>query len=119
MKIADEYFGGCSVWFKTSKTMIEEGLKRLQLLKEDSNRLAASNLHELLRCWENYHRVLTAEAHARHILFREETRYPGYYYRADKDFIDDDNWKCFTNSRYNAATDTWELKKVPYVQLFG
>ncbi len=119
MKIADEYFGGCGTWFKTSKTMIEEGLKRLQLLKEDSNRLAASNLHELLRCWENYHRVLTAEAHARHILFREETRYPGYYYRADKDFIDDDNWKCFTNSRYNAATDTWELKKVPYVQLFG
>jgi adenylylsulfate reductase subunit A len=118
MKIADEYFGGCSVWFKTSKTMLDEGLKRLQFLKEDSNRLAASNLHELLRCWENYHRVLTAEAHARHILFREETRYPGYYYRADKDFIDDDNWKCFTNSRYDAAADKWELKKVPYVQMF-
>jgi len=118
MKIADEYFGGCGTWFKTSRTMLEEGLKRLQLLKEDSSRLAASNLHELLRCWENYHRTITAEAHARHILFREESRYPGYYYRADKDFIDDDNWKCFTNSKYDAATDKWELKKVPYVQLF-
>ena len=118
MKIADEYFGGVSTWFKTSKTMLEEGLKRLQLLKEDANKLAASNLHELLRCWENYHRLLTAEAHARHILFREETRYPGYYYRSDKDFIDDDNWKCFTNSKYDAATGKWEFKKVPYVQLF-
>ncbi|GAB4408590.1 MAG: adenylyl-sulfate reductase subunit alpha [Thermodesulfovibrionales bacterium] len=119
MKIADEYFGGCGTWFKTSKTMIEEGLRRLQLLKEDASRLAASNLHELLRCWENYHRVLTAEAHARHILFREESRYPGYYYRADKDFIDDDNWKCFVNSKYDAANDKWEVFKRPYVQIFS
>lgn len=118
MKIADEYFGGIGTWFKTSKTMLEEGLRRLELLKEDSNKLAASNLHELLRCWENYHRVLAAEAHARHILFREESRYPGYYYRADHDVIDDKNWKCFTNSKYDAATGKWELKKVPYVQMF-
>jgi adenylylsulfate reductase subunit A len=118
MKIADEYFGGVGTWFKTSKTMLEEGLKRLELLKEDSNKLAASNLHELLRCWENYHRVLAAEAHARHILFREESRYPGYYYRADHDVIDDKNWRCFTNSKYDAATGKWELKKVPYVQMF-
>ncbi len=118
MKIADEYFGGVNTWFKTSKTMIEEGLRRLQLLKEDANRLAASNLHELLRCWENYHRVIAAEAHARSILFREESRYPGYYYRADKDFIDDDNWKCFTIAKYDAEKDEWTLRKEPYVQLF-
>lgn len=119
MKIADEYFGGVSVWFKTSATMIQEGLRRLQLLKEDANRLAASNLHELLRCWENYHRVITAEAHARSILFREESRYPGYYYRADKDFIDDDNWKCFTIAKYDAEKDEWTFRKEPYVQIFG
>jgi len=119
MKISDEYFGGVGTWFKTSKTMIDEGLRRLQLLKEDANRLAASNLHELLRCWENYHRVITAEAHARSILFREESRYPGYYYRADKDFIDDDNWKVFTIAKYDAEKDEWTLSKRPYVQLFG
>ncbi len=118
MKIADEYFGGVTTWFKTSKTMIEEGLRRLQLLKEDANRLAASNLHELLRCWENYHRVIAAEAHARSILFREESRYPGYYYRADKDFIDDENWKCFTIAKYDAEKDQWTLRKEPYVQIF-
>ncbi|MFN3479399.1 MAG: adenylyl-sulfate reductase subunit alpha [Thermodesulfovibrionales bacterium] len=118
MKIADEYFGGVSVWFKTSATMIQEGLRRLQLLKEDANKLAAANLHDLLRCWENYHRVITAEAHARSILFREESRYPGYYYRADKDFIDDDNWKAFTIAKYDAEKDEWTLRKEPYVQLF-
>jgi adenylylsulfate reductase subunit A len=116
-KIADEYFGGISTWYMTSKTMLEEGLKQLEMLKEDSAKMAAANLHELMRCWENYHRILSVEAHARHILFREETRYPGYYYRGDFLAIDDANWKCFVNSRYDAETNTWELKKVPYVQI--
>jgi adenylylsulfate reductase subunit A len=117
MKIMDEYVGGVSTWYTTSKTMLEEGLKKLEVLKEDGARLAASNLHELLRCWENYHRVWAAEAHTRHILFRKETRYPGYYYRADFPKIDDANWKCFTNSRYNLETGKWEFFKKPYVQI--
>jgi adenylylsulfate reductase subunit A len=116
-KIADEYFGGISTWYMTSKTMLDAGLAKLEVLKEDANKMAASNLHELLRCWENYHRILSVEAHARHILFREESRYPGYYYRGDFDKIDDDNWKCFTNSVYDAENNKWEFKKVPYVQL--
>jgi adenylylsulfate reductase subunit A len=118
MKISDEYFGGCSTWYMTSRTMLEEGLKQLELLKEDAGRMAASNLHELLRCNENYHRILSVEAHARHILFREESRYPGYYYRGDFNKIDDANWKCFTNSVYHVDTNTWEHKKVPYVQIY-
>ncbi len=116
-KIADEYFGGISTWYMTSRTMLEEGLNQLQMLKEDSMKMAANNLHELMRCWENYHRILSVEAHARHILFREESRYPGYYYRGDFDLIDDNNWKVFVNSKYNAAANTWEMKKVPYVQI--
>jgi adenylylsulfate reductase subunit A len=79
--------------------------------------MAASNLHELMRCWENYHRILSVEAHARHILFREESRYPGYYYRGDFDLVDDNNWKCFVNSNYDLEKDAWTVKKVPYVQL--
>ncbi len=116
-KIADEYFGGISTWYMTSKTMLTEGLKLLTMLKEDSTKMAASNLHELMRCWENFHRILSVEAHARHILFREETRYPGYYYRGDFLPINDKDWKCFVNSKYDAENNTWELKKVPYVQL--
>ncbi|MFA5352847.1 MAG: adenylyl-sulfate reductase subunit alpha [Thermodesulfovibrionales bacterium] len=118
-KISDEYFGGISTWYMTSKTMLEEGLKQLEVLKEDSAKLAAGNLHELMRCWENYHRILSVEAHARHILFRQESRYPGYYYRGDFDLVDDNDWKCFVNSTYNAETNTWELKKVPYVQVYA
>jgi adenylylsulfate reductase subunit A len=118
MKLADEYFGGVATWYMTSRTMLEEGLKQLEMLKEDLNHMAAKDLHELLRCWENTHRVYSVEAHARHILFREESRYPGYYYRGDYNKIDDENWKCFVNSTYDAENNTWELKKVPYVKLF-
>jgi adenylylsulfate reductase, subunit A len=25
-------------------------------------------------------------------------RYPRFYYRADKNFVDEENWKCFVNS---------------------
>jgi adenylylsulfate reductase subunit A len=116
-KISDEYFGGISTWYMTSKTMLDEGLKLLEMLKEDAGKMAAANLHELMRCWENFHRILSVEAHARHILFREESRYPGYYYRGDFDKIDDANWKCFVNSVYDAEKNTWEMKKVPYVQI--
>ncbi|HMK61835.1 MAG TPA: adenylyl-sulfate reductase subunit alpha [Dissulfurispiraceae bacterium] len=118
-KIADEYFGGISTWYMTSKTMLDEGLKLLDMLKEDANKMAAANLHELMRCWENYHRILSVEAHARHILFREESRYPGYYYRGDFLAINDKDWKCFVNSKYDAENNKWEIKKVPYVELFA
>jgi len=53
----------------------------------------------------------------KHIQFREETRYPGFYYRMDHNYIDDENWKCFVNSTYDRNTKQWALKKVPYVQL--
>ncbi|MBS3909627.1 MAG: adenylyl-sulfate reductase subunit alpha [Actinobacteria bacterium] len=117
MKIMDEYVGGVSTWYVTSKTMLDEGLARLALLKEDSARMAAKDLHELLRCWENYHRIWAAEAHARHILFREETRYPGYYYRGDFPKINDTDWKCFNNSKFDPNTGDWVNFKKDYVKL--
>jgi len=56
---------------------------------------------------------VTAEAVARHTLFREETRWPGYYYRADHPKLDDDSWHVFTGSRYEANTATWHMSKLP------
>ncbi len=116
-KCMDEYVGGVSTWYMTSGTMLEEGFRYLDMIKEDSHHMAAENLHELLRAWENYHRILAGEAHARHIHFREETRYPGYYYRGDYLAINDDDWKCFVNSTYDKQAKTWTLFKKTYHQL--
>ncbi len=117
MKLMDEYVAGIATYYQTNKVMLERGLELLTMLKEDMQKAAARDLHELMRAWENIHRVWTAEAHLRHVLFREETRYPGYYYRADFPNIDDENWKCFTLSSIDPETGEWKMEKFPYVQI--
>jgi len=64
-------------------------------------------------------RVLCAECHVRHVLFREETRWPRYYLRPDHVKLDDANWKVFVNSRYDAETGEWRTSKKPYIQVIG
>ncbi|KIX13222.1 adenylyl-sulfate reductase subunit alpha [Dethiosulfatarculus sandiegensis] len=114
-KIMDEYAGGVSSAFKTSKSLLERGLELLAMLKEDADKLAAENSYELERCWENVHRMCQAEAHVRTMLFREETRWPGYYFRADTPKMDEDNWKCFVNCTYKDGE--WEFVKRDVVPL--
>ncbi|RKZ38018.1 MAG: adenylyl-sulfate reductase subunit alpha [Gammaproteobacteria bacterium] len=116
-KIMDEYVAGVATWYQTNGKMLEIAERKLGMIKEDALKMRAKDLHELLRAWENYHRILAAEAHMKHIQFREESRYPGYYYRMDFPRVDDENWKCFVNSRYDRETGKWSLKKVPYTQL--
>jgi adenylylsulfate reductase subunit A len=90
---------------------------KLEMLKEDALKMRAKDLHELLRAWENYHRILTAEAHMKHIQFREESRYPGFYYRMDYNFVDETNWKCFVNSIYDKEAKTWNCFKRAHVDI--
>ncbi|MEG6616403.1 adenylyl-sulfate reductase subunit alpha [Peptococcaceae bacterium 1198_IL3148] len=117
-KMMDEYAGGVSARFQTSKALLEKGLDYLMMLKEDSEKLAARDLNELMRCWENIHRTLQAEAHIHAVLFREETRYPGYYFRTDLPKMDEENWLCFVNQTYNAETGEWTMMKKPMFRLF-
>jgi adenylylsulfate reductase subunit A len=66
-----------------------------------------------MRAWELNHRVWTAEAVVRHTLFREETRWPGYYYRADHPKLVDPDWHVFTSSQYDATKNEWCMTKLP------
>ena len=116
-KYMDEYVAGVSTYYNTNAKLLEIGLHHIELLKEDSANLRAKDLHELLRAWENYHRLRTAEAHLRHILFREETRYPGFFYRADFPNLDDENWKVFVNSRLDPDTGEWTMMKKEHKDL--
>jgi adenylylsulfate reductase subunit A len=116
-KIMDEYVAGVATYYNTNAKMLEVAEEKLGMLKEDARKMRAKDLHELLRAWENYHRILTAEAHMKHIQFREESRYPGFYYRMDKNFVDEENWKCFVNSVYDQKTHTWTCFKRKHVDL--
>jgi adenylylsulfate reductase subunit A len=75
--------------------------------------LGAEGLHQLQRTWEFQRRLLAADSVTRHTLFREETRWPGHYYRGDFMKLDDKNWHCFTLSRYDRATGKFTMEKAP------
>ena len=113
-KIMDEYAGGASTGYTTNKPTLERGIELIEMFREDLVHLAARNRHELMRCWEVVHRTWVGESHLRHLLHREETRWPGYYYRSDFPDLDDTNWRVFVNSKFDAANNAWSLQTRPY-----
>ena len=115
MKATNEYGGGTATYYQTSSKSLDILIDDLLvMMHEDCEKLAAGDLHELMRCWEIYHRLYTVEAHVRHIRFRKETRYPGFYYQADYPGQDDENWFCFVNSTFDKKANEWSIKKEPY-----
>ncbi len=117
MKATDEYGGGVATYYMTSGKLLNICLDLLRLLREDADKMAAGDLHELLRAWENYHRIWCVETHIRHIEFRKESRYPGFYYRSDYPTCDDENWKCFVNSTFDPKTQEWQCEKVKCINI--
>ena len=117
MKATNEYGGGTATYYQTNNANLEIGMDLLQVIREDCEKLAASSLHELMRCWEIIHRVWTVESHLRHIQYRKETRYPGFYYQSDFPGQDDENWFCFTNSKYDPKAGSWDIFKKDYIKI--
>jgi len=115
-KTMDEYAGGWANSYTTSDKMLERALELIAYMKEDADKLAAEDLHELQRCWENVHRLWMAEAHVRGLLAKKETRYPGYYYKADYPDLDEAG-KKFTNIKYNPQSGEWEVIERPLITL--
>ncbi|MBI4831738.1 MAG: adenylyl-sulfate reductase subunit alpha [Candidatus Lindowbacteria bacterium] len=116
-KVMDEYGAGVTSQFTTNKLALEKALELLGMLREDAEKLAAEDLHELMRCWENVQRLWQAEVHIRTILFREETRWPGYYMRADFPKMDEANWRVFVNATWNPKSGDWKMEKKPVVNI--
>ncbi len=112
-KIMDEYVGGTSTNYLTNEPMLTRGMELLGMLKQDLDHIGADSLHQLQRAWELHHRVWASESVTRHTMFREETRWPGYYYRADHPRLDDTDWHCFTLSRYDPESGEWAMEKAP------
>ncbi|WP_319777361.1 adenylyl-sulfate reductase subunit alpha [Maridesulfovibrio sp.] len=117
VKATDEYGGGVGTMYVTSKSLLHTGFHLLEMLEEDSKKLAARDLHELMRCWEQFHRLWTVRLHMQHIEFREESRYPGFYYRGDFMGLDDSKWKCFVNSKYDVEKGETTIFKKAYHQI--
>ncbi|MFO7667755.1 MAG: adenylyl-sulfate reductase subunit alpha [Desulfobacterales bacterium] len=117
MKATHEYGAGTATFYQTSSKNLEIIMDLLATMREDCEKLGAGDLHELMRAWEIYHRIWTVEAHLRHIQFRKETRYPGFYYQADYPGQDDANWFCFVNSKFDPAKKEWSVFKKDYIKI--
>ncbi len=113
----DEYVGGTSVNYMTNDKLLERGIQLLDIMEEDFEHIGAEDLHQLQRAWELKHRLLTAQSVAQHTLFREETRWPGYYYRGDHMKLDDENWHCLTLSHRDPESGEWTMEKAPVYHL--
>jgi adenylylsulfate reductase subunit A len=118
-KLMDEYCGGYGVNYMTNEKLLNIGLKKMKILEEDMEKIAASDIHELLRAWELHHRVRTAESVFQHTMFRKETRWPGYYYRGDAMKLDDKNWHVLTVSHRDRKTGEYTMQKAPLYHLIG
>ncbi len=112
-KCMDEYVGGISVNYMTNDKLLARGIELLNIMEEDFEHLGAEDLHQLQRAWELKHRLLASQSVAHHTMFREETRWPGYYYRGDHMKLDDDNWHCLTLSRRDPESGEWAMEKAP------
>ena len=112
-KVMDEYVGGISVNYMTNDKLLERGIELLDIMEEDFEHIGAEDLHQLQRAWELKHRLLASQSVAQHTLFREETRWPGYYYRGDHMKLDDENWHCLTLSQRDRETGEWTMEKAP------
>jgi adenylylsulfate reductase subunit A len=117
MKATHEYGAGTATYYMTSSKSLEIIMDMLLVMREDCEKLAAGDLHELMRCWEIFHRIWTVESHLRHIQFRKETRYPGFYYQCDYPGVDDENWFCFVNSKFDPKTNEWDIFKKDYIKI--
>ena len=93
--------------------LLKRGIELLGILQEDLENVGAEDYHQLMRAWELKHRALTSQCVAEHTLFREETRWPGYYYRGDHMKLDDENWHCLTVSRRDPKTGKFTMEKAP------
>jgi len=112
-KIMDEYCGGITNNYMTNGNLLNKGLEQLAILQEDLEHVGAEDYHQLMRAWELKHRALTSQCVTEHTLFREETRWPGYYYRGDHMNLDDENWHCLTVSQRDPETGKFTLEKKP------
>lgn len=99
-----------------TRQKIEIALKRFEEIKTDIEQINASHPHELMRVAEVAVIRDCAEMAARASLFREESRWGLYHYRADCPEKNDRDWFCHTHLKKDQLGNMVSFKKAvePY-----
>ncbi|HKN18166.1 MAG TPA: adenylyl-sulfate reductase subunit alpha [Dissulfurispiraceae bacterium] len=115
-KIMGEYAGGWETLYGTNDKMLEAAIWKLAFCGEDTEKIGAKNLHELMRAWEAIHRYWVGESCVRTRLARKESRWPGYYYKFDYLKLDEGQ-KHFVNVKYDADKKEWKVIERPMIPI--
>ncbi len=116
-RLMDEYAGGVHQFYRMNRERLEYALKNIAVLKDQAKYLVAGDWHELMKCSEVIDMIDTAEVLVHHLLYREETRWPGWQNRVDFPERNDEKFNCFVNSRRNPDTGQVEMLTRPYEKI--
>ncbi|MBI5302660.1 MAG: adenylyl-sulfate reductase subunit alpha [Chloroflexi bacterium] len=116
-RLMDEYAGGIHQFFRMNRQGLEYALKNIRILQDQTKYLVVHNLHELMEAHEVVDRLDVAQVLLHHLLFREETRWPGWQTRTDFPEKNDAKFDCFVNSKRDPATGAVHVFTRPYEQM--
>ncbi|MGR3310477.1 MAG: adenylyl-sulfate reductase subunit alpha [Candidatus Brocadiales bacterium] len=97
-KIMDEYAGGISTNYELNEERLLIARNLIERLRERGECLIARDSRELVKAHEVIDRIDVARVLIEHLLYRKETRWPGYQTRLDYPERDDVHWLKFVNS---------------------
>ncbi|MCP4715909.1 MAG: adenylyl-sulfate reductase subunit alpha [Deltaproteobacteria bacterium] len=100
-KIMEEYAGGSTQNYETSREKLMLAKQYLNKLSERTREIRAADYHALMRVHDSLDRLLLARVLVEHMLARRETRWPCYQTRLDYPIRNDLEFKTFINSRFD------------------
>lgn len=115
-QIMEIYAGGRSQYYRLEAEKLLVARRKLNELKSETVNLKADSSRELLAVQEVIERIEVAEVLVEHLLYRKETRWPGYQTRVD--FPDrKKEWRKFVNSRLKTENNELEIIERKYKSL--
>jgi adenylylsulfate reductase subunit A len=97
-KIMEEYAGGSTQNYETSRDKLLLARSYLEDLEHRSRDMSAGTPHALMRTHETADRIVLARLLVEHLLARRETRWPCYQTRLDYPLRNDLEFNVFINS---------------------
>ena len=98
-KIMEEYAGGSTQNYETSRDKLLLARRYLSALDGHAGSAAAADGHGLMRVHDTHDRILLARVLVEHLLARRETRWPCYQTRLDFSLRNDLEYGLFINSK--------------------
>ncbi len=114
-RLMDEYAGGVHQFYRLNEERLNHALRHIKKLQEQTRFLYGEHLHDLLSAHEVIDRLDVAEVLLQHLLFRKETRWPGWQTRMDYPEVDP-KLDCFVESVRNPQTGEIKVFTRPYEQ---